>query len=39
MAFIATALANLGGLLANLGSQACFFWWMDEEDTPKSLIK
>lgn len=39
MTFIASLLANLGGLFANVGSQACFFWWMDEEETPKSLIK
>jgi len=39
MSFIAAALANLGGLFANLGSQACVAWWVDEEKTPKSLIK
>ncbi len=39
MSFIASVLANLGGLFANMGSQACVFWWMDEEETPKSLIK
>jgi len=39
MSFIASALANLGGLFANMGSQACVTWWWDEEETPKSLIK
>ena len=39
MTFIASLLANLGGLFANVGSQACVMWWMDEEETPKSLIK
>lgn len=39
MSFIAAALASLGGLFANVGSQACFTWWVDEEKTPKSLIK
>lgn len=39
MSFIAAALANLGGLFANLGSQACLLAWWDEEKTPKSLIK
>lgn len=39
MSFIAAALANLGGLFANIGSQACGFVWFDEEETPKSLIK
>lgn len=39
MSFIAAALANLGGLFANIGSQACWAWYWDEEETPKSLIK
>lgn len=39
MSFIAAVLANLGGLFANMSSQACVIWWMDEEETPKSLIK
>lgn len=39
MTFIATILANLGGLFANVGSQACFIFWYDEEETPNSLIK
>ncbi len=39
MTFIATLLANLGGLFANVGSQTCINWWWDEEETPKSLIK
>lgn len=39
MSFIAAILANLGGLFANVSSQACFGWWVDEEETPKSLIK
>ncbi len=39
MSVITSILANLGGLFAGLGSQACVFWWIDEEETPKSLIK
>lgn len=39
MSFLAAALANLGGLFANLGSVACPVIWIDEEETPKSLIK
>ena len=39
MSFIAAVLANLGGLFASVGSQACANWWLDEEETPKSLIK
>lgn len=39
MSFIAAVLANLGGLFANVGSQACVALWWDEETTPKSLIK
>ena len=39
MSFIVAALANLGGLFANVGSQACWIVWIDEEETPKSLIK
>ncbi len=39
MSVITAILANLGGVFANLGSQACLFWWLDEEETPKSLIK
>lgn len=39
MSFIAAILANLGGLFANVGSQACFSLWWDEEETPNSLIK
>lgn len=39
MAWIASALASIGGIFANIGSQACVFVWLDEEETPKSLIK
>lgn len=39
MSFIVAALANLGGLFANVGSVACPVIWIDEEETPKSLIK
>lgn len=39
MGFIASALASLGGIFANMGSQACLVVWLDEEETPKSLIK
>ncbi len=39
MSIITTILATLGGVFANLGSQACLLWWIDEEETPKSLLK
>lgn len=39
MAFLSTILATVGSLLANLGSQACFFVVLDEPECPKSLIK
>ncbi len=39
MAWIASALASIGGIFANIGSQACMIVWLDEEETPKSLIK
>lgn len=39
MNIIAGALTSIGSIFANLGSQACAWWWLDEPETPKSLIK
>lgn len=35
----AKLLAMLGLGAANVGSQACFMWVVDEPECPKSLIK
>lgn len=32
-------LANIASFVANLGSSACYIWWADEPECPKSLIK
>lgn len=39
MNIIATALANIGAIFANLGSQTCAWLWLEEPSTPKGLIK
>ena len=39
MNFIAELLAKLGSGAANTGTQACWFWFMDEPKMPKSLIE
>ncbi len=39
MNFFASALASIGSLFANVGSQSCIMVWFDEAKTPKSLIK
>lgn len=39
MAFLSTVLAAVGSLLANVGSQACYWVIVDEPECPKSLIK
>ena len=39
MGAIASFLANTGSFFANLGSQACICWIVDEPKCPKSLIK
>lgn len=39
MSFIASLLSSLGGMFANASSVACGFWWFDEPECPKSLIK
>ena len=36
---LANLLAMLGLGAANTGSQACWFWAIDEEKCPESLIK
>lgn len=37
--FFANLLAALGIGAAKTGSQACWFWAIDEADCPESLIK
>ena len=39
MSFIADLLAKIGGIAANVGTQGCVFWIMDEPKMPKSLIE
>lgn len=39
MSFIASLLSSIGGLFAGASSVACGFWWLDEPECPKSLIK
>lgn len=39
MSFIADLLAKIGGGAANVGTQGCVFWIMDEPKMPKSLIE
>lgn len=39
MAVLASVVAALGSFLAGMGSQACFFIFLDEPNCPKSLIK
>lgn len=39
MNFIASLLSSLGGMFANASSTACYLWWLDEPECPKSLIK
>ena len=39
MSFIASLLSSLGGMFANASSTACYLWWLDEPECPKSLIK
>lgn len=39
MSFFANILAALGIGSANTGSQACFWWVLDETECPKSLIR
>jgi len=39
MSFLANILATIGTLVANVGSQACIMFILDEPECPKSLIK
>lgn len=39
MRFFASILKALGLGAANMGSQACLLWMVDEPKCPKSLIK
>ncbi len=39
MRFFASILKALGLGASNAGSQACAFWYVDEPECPKSLIK
>lgn len=39
MNIFALMVAKAGELFAGLGSNMCAFFWLDEPETPKSLIK
>ncbi len=39
MRLIASILSSLGTMVANMGSQACMFFLVDEPECPKDLIK
>lgn len=39
MSFVVSALTSLAGLFANVGSTSCIYWFLDEPECPKSLIK
>lgn len=39
MDFLAKLLANIGLLTADTSTTACPWFWVDEPETPKSLIK
>lgn len=39
MAFVASLLAAVGSAVASMGSQACFFFFFEESECPKNLIK
>lgn len=39
MKFLASVLTVLGTVAATVGSQACLFWFLDEPEMPKSLVK
>ncbi len=39
MSIFTSMLAKVGELFAGLGSNMCALLWLDEPETPKSLIK
>lgn len=39
MNFVVSALSSLAGMFANAASTACAFWFLDEPECPKNLIK
>lgn len=39
MVFLANFLVTVGEAIAGLGSTACFVFYLDEPECPKSLIK
>ena len=39
MTFVVSLLAAVGSAVASMGSQACFFFLLDESECPKSLVK
>ena len=39
LAIISSVLEGLGNLAASVGTNACSFWFADEPECPKSLIK
>ena len=35
----ASLLSGLGAMVADMGSNACLFFWVDEPEMPENLIK
>lgn len=39
LSLISSILEGIGSLAASVGTSACFVWFVDEPECPKSLIK
>ena len=39
MHLLTSLLEGFGSIFANAASVACGFWWLDEPECPKNLIK
>ncbi len=39
MSLISSALSNIASAVASLGSNACVYFWIDEPECPKNLLK
>ena len=39
LGFVSSLLTNIGSIFANAGTSACFGFFFDEPECPKSLIK
>ena len=39
LSIISSVLESLGNFAASVGTNACFTWYFDEPECPKSLIK